>query len=100
MRARARFVEAVLGPLPQQPDWDVLRATVLAWSEQGFHLVRAARALHVHRNTLVYRLHKIERLTGRDLTDHRYALALHLACLVHPPDPPPRSRAAESRDRG
>jgi hypothetical protein len=30
------------------------------------------------------RLRKIERITGRDPTDHRYALALHLACLASP----------------
>lgn len=85
VRARTRFTEAALGPLVGQPDWDVLRATLLAWAEQGFHLVRAARVLHVHRNTLVYRLRKIERLTGRDLSDHRVALTLHLACVAHTP---------------
>lgn len=82
VRARARFTDAVLGPLTGRPDWPELRTTVLAWAEQGFHLVRTAEQLHIHRNTLVYRLRKIERITGRDLRDHRQALALHLACLA------------------
>ncbi|WP_214368131.1 helix-turn-helix domain-containing protein [Pseudonocardia sp. H11422] len=83
----------MLGPLPHQPDWHELRATVLAWAEQGFHLVRTARTLHVHRNTLVYRLRKIERLLGRDLRDHRNALALHLACLVPEANSEPGKRS-------
>lgn len=82
VRARTRFADAVLGDLARRADWAVLRATLLAWSEQGFSLVRTAEALHVHRNTLVYRLQKIERILGRDLRDHRHALALYLACLV------------------
>ncbi len=89
VRARTRFVDAVLGPLPRQPDWPDLRATLLCWAEQGFHLVRTANVLHVHRNTLVYRLRKIERITGRDLRDHRYAAAVHVACLMRERAVPP-----------
>lgn len=80
---RNRFTEAVLGELPDRPDWDVLRNTLLAWTEHGFHLVRAADALHVHRNTLVYRLQKIENILGRALRDHRHAITVYLACLLH-----------------
>jgi carbohydrate diacid regulator len=81
--ARARFAGSVLGELPDRPDWDVLRETLLAWAEHGFHLVRAAEALHVHRNTLVYRLEKIEGILGRALRDHRHAIAVYLACIAH-----------------
>jgi carbohydrate diacid regulator len=81
--ARARFADAVLGELPGRPDWDVLRETLLTWAEHGFHLVRTAQALHVHRNTLVYRLQKIENILGRALRDHRHAIAVYLACLTH-----------------
>jgi carbohydrate diacid regulator len=81
--ARARFVAAVLGELPGRSDWDVLRTTLVAWAEHGFHLVRTAEALHVHRNTLVYRLQKIDDILGRSLRDHRHAVAVYLACLAH-----------------
>jgi PucR family transcriptional regulator, purine catabolism regulatory protein len=30
---------------------------------------RSAKVLHVHKQTLVYRMHRIEELTGRDLRD-------------------------------
>ncbi|WP_259408088.1 helix-turn-helix domain-containing protein [Streptomyces akebiae] len=49
--------------------------------EGGFHLVRAAEALHVHRNTVAYRMQKIEQLTGRPPRDHRTTMAVYLACL-------------------
>ncbi len=68
--------------LRQQSDWLALRQTVIAWCESGFNLVQAAAALHIHRNTLVYRLNKVAKLTGRPLRDHRATLALYLACLT------------------
>jgi carbohydrate diacid regulator len=55
---------------------------LVAWCESGFNLVRAAAGLHLHRNTLVYRLNKIAQLTGRPVRDHPAALALYLACLA------------------
>ena len=81
-RPRARLVESLTANLRQQAEWPVLRQTVLAWCETGFNLVHAAAALHIHRNTLVYRLNKIARLTGRSVRDHPATLALYLACLA------------------
>lgn len=80
--SRDRFAHAVLGPLRDQPDWLVIRATLIAWCEAGFSLVRAAAALCVHRNTLVYRLAKIEALIGPGLRDPAACLTIYLACLV------------------
>lgn len=81
-RTRARYRAEILGPLRDQPDWPALRATVLSWCDSGFHLVNSAKALHVHRNTLIYRLAKIERLTGRNPREHRFAVALYVAALI------------------
>jgi carbohydrate diacid regulator len=81
-RTRARFADATALALRAQPDWPVLRQTVVAWCESGFSLVRASAALHIHRNTLIYRLEKIAQLTGRSTRDHRGTLALYLACLA------------------
>ena len=81
-RARARFADALTRELRSQPDWPVLRQTTVAWCESGFNLVRAAAALHIHRNTLIYRLEKISRLAGRDTREPRACLALYLACLA------------------
>lgn len=80
--ARTRFVDQLLGRLRTEHDWPALRDTVLAWCENGSNLVRTARALHVHRNTVIYRLDRLTRLSGRDIRDHRYAIALYVACLA------------------
>lgn len=82
-RPRVRFVEALTATLRAQADWPALRETLVAWCDAGFNLVRAANALHIHRNTLVYRLNKISQLTGRPTHDYRGAVALYLACLAY-----------------
>ncbi|MEU0246125.1 sugar diacid recognition domain-containing protein [Streptomyces sp. NPDC006235] len=80
--ARTRLLDLTAARLREQPDWPVLRDTITAWCESGFNLVRASTALHIHRNTVVYRMNKIEQLTGRPLREHRTAMALYLACLA------------------
>ncbi|MFJ9559885.1 CdaR family transcriptional regulator [Streptomyces fuscichromogenes] len=80
--ARNRLVDLTTADLRTQPDWPALRDTITAWCESGFNLVRAAAALHVHRNTVVYRMNKIEQITGRPLREHRTTMALYLACLA------------------
>jgi carbohydrate diacid regulator len=86
---RNRFVDALTTPLRTENDWPALRETVLTWCDSGFNLVRAASALRIHRNTMVYRLKRISRLTGRPAGDHRATLALYLACLAEQLDDGP-----------
>ncbi|TCC46833.1 sugar diacid utilization regulator [Kribbella capetownensis] len=81
-RTRARLIALVAGSLVAQADWPDLRRTLVAWCESGFNLVQTAQVLHIHRNTLIYRLEKIERLTGTPWRDHRASLTLYLACLA------------------
>ena len=80
--ALARLLDLTAARLREQPDWPALRDTITAWCESGFNLVRAAAALHIHRNTVVYRMNKIEQLTGRPLREHRTTMALYLACVA------------------
>jgi carbohydrate diacid regulator len=80
--ARARFEAVVLAELRGEPDWPVLRDTLVAWAECGFNLVRAAARLHIHRNTLIYRLDKISQRCGRSARDPEQGLALYLASLT------------------
>jgi hypothetical protein len=58
-----------------------LRSTIMVWCESGYSLVEASKALYIHRNTLIYRLNKIEVLLGRSPRDYEHAFALYLACL-------------------
>lgn len=72
---RARwFVQEELGNLAEPgPTLDDLRETALCYLETGRNLMDTARQLHVHRNTVVYRVAKIERLLGRPLDERPFA---------------------------
>ena len=58
--------------------------TIRCWCESGFSLSRAGKCLKVHRNTLLYRLEKIRRITGVDPGDFRRLLPLYLAAITSP----------------
>ena len=75
------FVAQVLGSLAQPgPLADEQRSTLLAYLECGQSLVRAASLLHVHRNTVVYRLRRIEEALGAPLGER--ATDLHCALIL------------------
>ena len=42
-------------------------------------LAKTAQALHIHRNTLLYRLQRVQEVAGLDLEDGDTRLTLHLA---------------------
>ena len=86
---RSEFAASVLGRLRDRADWPTLRETLIAWSEGGFNLLRAAERLHVHRNTLLYRLGKIEQLSARQMREPTQAIAMYLAALADLLDSPP-----------
>lgn len=65
--------DRILGGLP-----DELRRTLSAYFAHDRHVTRAARALNVHRNTLVYRLGRVAELTGRDPRRFDDAVALRV----------------------
>ncbi|MEU5974811.1 helix-turn-helix domain-containing protein [Streptomyces sp. NPDC047315] len=79
---RTRYAAALLDGVRGRADWPDLRQTLIAWAECGFHLLRTSERLAVHRNTLLYRLAKIDDLTGRDVREPRTAMALYLACIA------------------
>jgi GAF domain-containing protein/sugar diacid utilization regulator len=59
-----------------------LLATLQAWLSAGCSTAAAADALVVHRNTVTYRLGRIEQLTGRTLRDSSVRLELQLALTI------------------
>jgi GAF domain-containing protein/sugar diacid utilization regulator len=59
-----------------------LLATLRAWLSAGCSTAAAADALVVHRNTVTYRLGRIEQLTGRTLRDSSVRLELQLALTI------------------
>lgn len=91
------FVRRVLGPLADEgPTNDGLRETLLAVLEADGDLARVAAALHVHRNTLRYRLAKAEERLGYRVGERRADVTVALrylrsARVRRPPSPPDAS---------
>ena len=56
-----------------------LRRTLDAWFAHNGHPLATAKALHIHRNTLDYRLRQISELTGLDLANTDDRLLLYVA---------------------
>lgn len=56
--------------------------TIQKFFENNLNVSETARQLYIHRNTLVYRLEKIKRLTGLELTSFDDAVIFKVAVLV------------------
>lgn len=86
----AAFCESVLKDLPGASDAEELIQTFLAWCDRPFEPARVAQSLSIHRNTLSYRLQKIERITGLNLREVRGILMLRAALELQKNAPPER----------
>ena len=56
--------------------------TIYKFFENNLNVSETARKLFVHRNTLVYRLEKIKKLTGLDLRQFDHAIVFKVALMV------------------
>jgi len=79
--AQIAFAQAVLGPIIAQ---DRARGSHLlesldAFVRDGGHWQRVADALHLHVNTLRYRIGRVEQLTGRSLASFEERVNFYLA---------------------
>lgn len=81
---RAAFSSQVLGPLERAGSTShrMLLETLEVFLAQHGSWARTAEALHLHVNTVHYRIQRIEILTGRDLSrlDHKLDLRAALLC--------------------
>ncbi|MBE6551230.1 MAG: PucR family transcriptional regulator [Ruminococcaceae bacterium] len=57
--------------------------TIQAFFENNLNVSETSRKLFVHRNTLVYRLEKIRKLTGLDLREFDHAITFKVALMVN-----------------
>jgi DNA-binding PucR family transcriptional regulator len=71
----------ILGRVLDLPDSDrtLLIDTMRIWLAEAGSTSAAAGRLHIHRNTVRYRLRRLEELTGRNLTDPLDVSELHVA---------------------
>jgi len=56
--------------------------TIQCFFENNLNVSETSRKLFVHRNTLVYRLDKIRKLTGLDLREFEHAITFKVALMV------------------
>lgn len=93
-RELGAYRDAILGPLEE---WDAehgssLVETLRTFLDCGGHWREAASALHIHHNTLRYRLDRVEHLTGLDLSETAGRVDLFLALAA---DTREQSRAGD-----
>jgi DNA-binding PucR family transcriptional regulator len=78
-KLRAILDDDVIQLLKEDPE---LRKTMEVFLKRNSNVSMAAKKLHVHRNTLQYRLEKFTDKTGVNLKNFHSALAVYLACLI------------------
>nr|WP_314544391.1 sugar diacid recognition domain-containing protein [uncultured Massilia sp.] len=79
---QAERLREPLARLSQERSGGQLRRTLDAWFANGESATTTAGALHIHRNTLDYRLRRIEELTGLDLGRSEDRLLLYVSALL------------------
>ncbi len=74
----------VLGPVLDLPadEQQLLLSTLSAWFDEGGSTSATAERLFLHRNTIRYRLNRLESLTGRSLQRPSEASELHAALVA------------------
>ena len=90
--------ETSLAPLRSHPE---LFRTLLTFLESDLDVPRAARRLHLHENSLRYRLKRIEAILGRSLRELPTIVDLHLATAterssLRSQSPPEEARMSRS----
>lgn len=79
------FYQETLGPLLQADTRGdgMLIETLEGYFRCNGNLSETARTMHFHRNSLLYRLGRIEEILGRSLEDPELRLSLQIALKVH-----------------
>ena len=76
------FMKEIFGNnVPVQIDEEIL-TTVLKFFENSLNISETARQLYIHRNTLVYRIEKVQKETGLDIRNFDDALTFKIALMV------------------
>jgi hypothetical protein len=81
------FAVDVLGELVRSPEHAAepradLLDTLIAWFRSNGSPQRTARELHVHPNTVTYRVRRVEEITGLRLDSYRDRLMAQVACEI------------------
>ena len=69
------------GEVPRAFDEETT-ATINKFFQNNLNIAETSRQLHMHRNTLIYRLEQIERRTGLDIRKFEDAMTFKIATMV------------------
>ncbi len=76
------FLKEIFGAdIPDQFD-DELLGTVSRFFQNNLNIAETARQLHMHRNTLIYRIEQIQKRTGLDVRLFEDAMTFKIATMV------------------
>lgn len=77
------FIQEIFGSeeIPEDIDEEIL-FTVQKFFENNLNISETSRKLFVHRNTLVYRIEKVQKVTGLDMRVFEDALTFNIALMV------------------
>lgn len=76
------FIQEIFGDKsPDDFDEETL-TTIFKFFENNLNVSETSRQLFIHRNTLVYRLDKLRRMTGLDLHSFEDAITFKIALMV------------------
>lgn len=77
------FIQEIFGSesIPEEIDEEIL-FTVQKFFENNLNISETSRKLFVHRNTLVYRIEKVQKATGLDMRIFEDALTFNIALMV------------------
>ena len=76
------FIKEVLHGLTMDDFDDETLATVNKFFENNLNVSETSRQLYIHRNTLVYRLYKLQKKTGLDLRNFDDAIIFKITLMV------------------
>ena len=81
------FIKEIFeGKSPDEFDEETL-STINKFFENSLNVSETSRQLYIHRNTLVYRLDKLEKSTGLDLRKFEDAITFKICLLYTSPSP-------------
>lgn len=79
---RIEFLNEVFqNQIPEELDAELI-STINRFFLNNLNIAETARQLHMHRNTLIYRLEQVQKRTGLDLRNFEDALTFKLALMI------------------
>lgn len=76
------FIKEIFGENPPDHFDEETLTTIYKFFENNLNVSETSRQLYIHRNTLVYRLDKLQKSTGLDIRIFEDAITFHIALMV------------------